>query len=161
MHKGSVTNLQNSMEVGVLKRNELVATWNDVKLFHYWICSNNVWIYNHVYPSITRVPWKNRENKIWSGFQLKQKLTGKCWVLSNRMGMLFFTGCVPSEIVSDQNAPPASESWDGALWVQDWYWIQWLGVIRDLPGVIMHCNVLTVVSHTRKVLYKNQYYYHY
>ena len=39
-------------------------------------------------------------------------------------------------------------SWEGALWVQDWHWIQWL-------GVIIHCKSLCVVSHTRKVLYKN------
>ena len=42
-----------------------------------------------------------------------------------------------------------------ALWVQDW------------PGVIIHCKVLWIVSHTRKVLYKIQllslllYYYYY
>ena len=39
-------------------------------------------------------------------------------------------------------------SLEGALWVQDWHWIQWL-------GVIIHCKSLCVVSHTRKVLYKN------
>ena len=43
-------------------------------------------------------------------------------------------------------SPGSSE---GALWVQDWYWIQW-------SGVIIHCEALWVVSHTRKALYKNQ-----
>ena len=38
-------------------------------------------------------------------------------------------------------------SWEGALWVQDWYWIQWLGVI--------HYAVLWAVSHIREALHKN------
>ena len=41
-------------------------------------------------------------------------------------------------------------NWEGALWVQDWYWIQW-------PGVIMHCKALWLVSQTRKALYRNQF----
>ena len=40
-------------------------------------------------------------------------------------------------------------SLEGALWVQDWYWIQW-------PGVIIHRKALWIVSRTRKALYKNQ-----
>ena len=39
--------------------------------------------------------------------------------------------------------------WEGALWVQDWYWIQRL-------GVIIHCKVLWVEFHTIKVLSENQ-----
>ena len=40
-------------------------------------------------------------------------------------------------------------SWEAALWVHDWCRIQW-------PGVIIHCEALWVVSHTRKPLHKNQ-----
>ena len=42
-------------------------------------------------------------------------------------------------------------NWEGSLWVQDWYWIQW-------PGFIIHCKALWVVSHTRKAQYKNQFF---
>ena len=37
-------------------------------------------------------------------------------------------------------------SWEGALWVQDWYWIQ-------RPGVMIRCKALWVVSHFGKALY--------
>ena len=39
-------------------------------------------------------------------------------------------------------------SWEGVLWMQDWYWIQ-------CPGVIIQ-NALWVLSHTRKTPYKNK-----
>ena len=47
-------------------------------------------------------------------------------------------------------------SGEGALWVQDWYWIQW-------PRVIIHCKALWVVleKHYIRTSCCCYYYYHY
>ena len=59
----------------------------------------------------------------------------------------FYSACVHPWSCAWPECSPGSR--EGALWVQNWYWIQWLGVKQ-------HCKALWVVSHTRKALYKHQ-----
>ena len=76
------------------------------------------------------------------------------WV-PGRMRTLFVAWCGMCAPLKWRLARMLPGSWEGALWVQDWYWIQW-------PGVIIQCKAFwVIVYHTRKALYKNQLLYYY